>query len=63
MHNEEHLVVQTSRAGEFGIGDCLYGLPWHICPTVALHAEAVVIENHRVAARWPVAARARRLTI
>ncbi len=63
MHNEEHLVVQTSRAAEFRIGDCLYGLPWHICPTVALHAEAVVIENRRVAARWPVTARARRLTV
>jgi len=36
-------------------------VPWHICPTVALHAEAVVIEQGMSAGRWPVAARDRRL--
>ncbi len=61
-HSEEHLVIATPRAGEFTPGDCLYGLPWHICPTVALHAEALVIEHGKPATRWPVAARERRLT-
>ena len=36
MHSEEHLVLETPRAAEFKIGDVLYGVPWHICPTVAL---------------------------
>ena len=62
-HSEEHLVVETARAGEFQVGDCLYGVPRHICPTVALHSAAVVIENQRVAGAWKVAARDRRLTI
>ena len=62
-HNEEHLVVETPRSGEFSLGDCLYGLPRHICPTVALHAEAVVIEDGRSTTRWRVVARDRGLTL
>jgi D-serine deaminase-like pyridoxal phosphate-dependent protein len=58
MHSEEHLVVETAHTG-LKLGDCLYGIPWHICPTVALHSEAVVIEKGRIAARWKVAARDR----
>ena len=61
MHSEEHLVVETARAADFELGDCLYGMPRHICPTVALHAEAVVIENGRSTGCWQVVARDRRL--
>jgi len=63
VHSEEHLVVETAQASEFNIGDCLYGIPRHICPTVALHSTAVVIENGKTAGFWKVAARDRRLTI
>ncbi len=62
-HSEEHLVVETGRSSEFKVGDCLYGVPWHICPTVALHSEAVVIEDGKASGSWTVAARERRLTI
>jgi len=62
-HSEEHLVIETSRAGEFGVGDGLYGVPHHICPTVALHGTAVVVEHGRAADRWKVVARERTLTI
>ena len=62
-HNEEHLVIETIHAGEFSVGDCLFGMPWHICPTVALHAEAVVVCDGRADERWRVAARERKLTI
>ncbi len=62
-HNEEHLVVETPHGADFVVGACIYGLPWHICPTVALHAEAVVVENGRASERWKIEARARRLTI
>ena len=62
-HNEEHLVVETAEADSFKVGDCLYGIPWHICPTVALHSEAVVVENGSATQRWKVAGRERRLTI
>jgi D-serine deaminase-like pyridoxal phosphate-dependent protein len=62
-HNEEHLVVETDRHSDFKVGDCLYGVPCHVCPTVALHAEAIVIENGRSSGTWKVTARDRRLTI
>ena len=63
MHSEEHLVVETAQANRFPVGACLYGVPWHICPTVALHSEAVVIRNGQAEARWPILARARRLAV
>ncbi|HXE81064.1 MAG TPA: D-TA family PLP-dependent enzyme [Vicinamibacterales bacterium] len=62
-HSEEHLVIETTEARALSVGDCLYGIPWHICPTVALHAEANVVEGGRVVERWPIEARARKLSI
>jgi D-serine deaminase-like pyridoxal phosphate-dependent protein len=62
-HSEEHLVIETVRAGEFAVGDCLYGVPRHICPTVALHSEANVISNGRASERWYVLGRERRITV
>ena len=41
-HSEEHLVLETDRAGDFPVGTAVYGVPWHVCPTVALYNEAVV---------------------
>lgn len=63
VHSEEHLTVESPRANEFKVGDCLYGVPYHVCPTVALHREAIVIEEGRVVGRWQVAARDRMLTV
>ena len=62
-HSEEHLSLETSRAGEFPVGSCFYGVPWHICPTVALHQEAVVIRKGRAEERWQIVGRARAITI
>jgi len=62
-HNEEHLVVETANADAFRVGDCLYGIPWHICPTVALHSEAVVVENGRATRHWKIVGRERKLSI
>lgn len=62
-HNEEHLVLETEYASDFPVGTALYGLPSHICPTVALHDRVHVVKGGRVADEWIVAARARRLSI
>ena len=62
-HSEEHLVLETDRAGEFEVGSTFYGMPWHICPTVALHSDAVVVRNGRAEERWRVVGRARSITI
>jgi D-serine deaminase-like pyridoxal phosphate-dependent protein len=61
--SEEHLVVETPAADRFKPGDVVYALPGHVCPTVALHREALVAENGRVAGRWAIAARDRVLTV
>lgn len=63
MHSEEHLVVETERSDEFPVGACLYGVPWHICPTVALHSQVVVVKGDRATTRWKVVARERILSV
>ena len=62
VHSEEHLTLQTDRAGDFRVGDLLYGIPRHICPTVALYDRAYIIRMGKLTAQWQVTARARKLT-
>ena len=62
-HSEEHLVFETPDAATFAVGDVLYGVPWHVCPTVALHGRAVVVREGRAADSWAVTARERMLTV
>lgn len=62
-HNEEHLVIETVHADRFPVGSVLHGIPWHICPTVALHATVHVASGGKVVEEWPVLARARRISI
>jgi D-serine deaminase-like pyridoxal phosphate-dependent protein len=61
--SEEHLVIETPRAGEFAVGDALHGIPRHVCPTVALYNEATVVRGGAAVERWPIPARARRITV
>jgi D-serine deaminase-like pyridoxal phosphate-dependent protein len=63
LQNEEHLVLETSEAPNFAPGDELLAIPRHVCPTSALHKEAILIENGQAVAVWPVVARDRKLTI
>ncbi len=60
IHNEEHLTVTTSQAARFTPGDLLMALPIHICPTVALHHCALVVQDGRITDEWSIA-RHRRL--
>jgi D-serine deaminase-like pyridoxal phosphate-dependent protein len=63
LQNEEHLVIETPHAGRFTPGDGVFAIPTHICPTCALHRQAVVIEGGQVVGAWDIAARDRQLTI
>ena len=63
MHSEEHLVIETPRAGDYRISDVVLAIPRHVCPTVALHSEAYVVSGHRVVDRWAVRGRARVLSV
>ena len=62
VHSEEHLTLRTANAASFKVGDCLYGIPRHICPTVALYDRAHVIRGGKLGDQWQVTARARKLT-
>jgi D-serine deaminase-like pyridoxal phosphate-dependent protein len=62
-HSEEHLVVEAGSGHDYQLGDLLYGLPHHICPTVALYERAFIIENQQVADEWPTLARNRTITV
>ena len=62
-HSEEHLAVRTSRSADYQVGYVVYGIPRHICPTVALHSEVWAVRNGLATERWPVVARASRITI
>ena len=61
--NEEHLVVEVKNSKDLRVGDVLYGVPYHICPTVALYDEANVIENGEVVDKWNILARKKKITI
>ncbi len=63
IHNEEHLVMETEHADRFVPGDWMLAIPWHICPTSALHQDVAVVVDGRLVERWPVTARDRRLTV
>jgi len=62
-HNEEHLVIETPDAGRYHPGDVVYGIPVHICPTVARYESASVVEQGRCTGEWQIAARNRRITV
>ena len=62
LHSEEHLTLRTAEARRFNVGDCLYGIPRHICPTIALYDRSHVIRGGKLIDQWQVIARARKLT-
>jgi D-serine deaminase-like pyridoxal phosphate-dependent protein len=61
-HNEEHMVIRTTDAGNYKTGDLLYAIPWHICPTVDRYDTVTVVNDHRASGQWNVEARKRKIT-
>jgi len=59
--SEEHGVIQVKDWDKFKVGDVLYGLPYHICPTINLHDEVSVIENGQKVDSWEITARKRKI--
>jgi D-serine deaminase-like pyridoxal phosphate-dependent protein len=62
-HSEEHLVAEAPMGHSFKPGDVLYGLPYHICPTVALYERAYTIEEGKLTGEWRNIARDRKISI
>ena len=62
-HSEEHLIVKAPEHNQYKVGDVLYGVPFHICPTVALHEFANVVVDGIAIGHWMIDARKREITI
>ncbi|MEZ4809564.1 MAG: alanine racemase [Allomuricauda sp.] len=59
--SEEHSVLKVKDWDALTVGDVLYGIPYHICPTINLHDEVSLIENGRKTETWTISARRRKL--
>lgn len=61
--SEEHLVLEAKPGHSFIVGKVLYGLPYHICPTVALYERMYTIEKGKITGEWKNAARDRKINL
>ncbi len=61
--SEEHLVLDAPEGHGFQPGEVLYGIPYHICPTVALYERAIAVVDGKMNGEWKILARDRKLTI
>lgn len=59
--SEEHGVIRVKDWDTWKVGDVLYGIPYHICPTINLHDEVSLIENGTRTDSWEITARKRKL--
>jgi len=62
-HSEEHLTVKHGAGQNYEIGDKIYGIPYHICPSVALYDELSVVTAGKISGKWMVPARRRELCL
>jgi D-serine deaminase-like pyridoxal phosphate-dependent protein len=60
--SEEHLVLEAPTSHHHYVGEVLYGIPYHICPTVALYERVITIRNGRASGEWMNSARDRKIT-
>jgi D-serine deaminase-like pyridoxal phosphate-dependent protein len=61
--SEEHLVLHCADNSAYAIGDHFYGIPMHICPTVAKYPKLLVVEKGEITGTWEVTARNYKITI
>lgn len=62
-HTEEHLVIETTKASDFQVGDAIVALPNHACPTSAVHQQAYLVDQGVVGETWQIASRDRILSV
>ncbi len=66
LQSEEHWVWRLAADENTplpAIGQALYVIPTHICPTCALHEAALVAKDHRIVDAWPITARNRKINL
>ncbi|WP_348800507.1 hypothetical protein [Flavobacterium adhaerens] len=63
-HSEEHLILENKGKHKYKIGDTVYALPYHVCPTCALYDTVQVVnKEQKIFNQWNVSARNRVITI
>lgn len=62
-HSEEHMVLRITPGKKYRIGDVFYGVPYHICPTVALFDVSHAVANGSSVEKWSTIARTRKITV
>lgn len=65
FQSEEHWLWKMEEGHEAErpqIGDILYVIPSHICPTTVLYPSILVAENGKIVDEWETVARVRMLT-
>ncbi|MEN2402083.1 D-TA family PLP-dependent enzyme [Flavobacterium sp. MC2016-06] len=63
-HSEEHLIIENQGRNEYKIGDIIYAIPYHVCPTCALYDTVQVVNaSHQICEQWIVEARSRKINI
>jgi D-serine deaminase-like pyridoxal phosphate-dependent protein len=62
-HSEEHMVFKIAPGASYDVGDVLYGVPFHVCPTIALHDRPAVVVDHQVTEYWTTLSRNRKITV
>ena len=61
--SEEHGVLEVENWDDLEVGAVLYGVPYHICPTINLYDSVSVIREAKKVAEWEITARKRKITI
>ncbi|WP_209331001.1 D-TA family PLP-dependent enzyme [Lunatimonas salinarum] len=60
--SEEHLVYRVSPDHTHQVGDGFFGIPYHICPTVALYEQAYTVKDGRPTGVWRTISRDKKIT-
>lgn len=66
LQNEEHWIFKMDKGFEDkapDVGDVLYVIPTHICPTTALYNGVPVVQGGKIIDWWLVTARNRKITV
>lgn len=59
MQSEEHLVLEVPGGDQLPLGQPLWAIPFHVCPTVALHDRATIWHDGQLKPSWEIDARTR----
>lgn len=57
--SEEHMVCKNEGDKVYNVGECVFALPYHVCPTVNLYDRVFTVEQGEITGYWKTVARDR----